>query len=343
VWDVLDHGITARRQPLIYAISTEGDAASGIFADQVHYLQQILDGTHQDESYFGIYYGLDPEDDWTLEESWIKANPNWDVSVSPREMRDKFREAKQLPAAQTTFLTKRLNVRVGAGSAYFNMLAWRELCCDVSLKIEDFRGLPCIVTVDLASKSDLAAWVATFRRGGHYYAFGRYYIPESAIEPGRPNYDFYRGWRTQELLTVTDGARTNYEVIEQDLLQFRDIYKPQRVGVDPNYNAEQFRQHMEAAGVPIIEIPHTVLQFSEPMKDLASLIPEGRIHSNGDPIMTWAMSNVIAKVDAKGNVYPRKAREENKIDPAVMLIAGMSQWLRFEAPRQSIYATMNCI
>ncbi len=329
VWDVIDNGITARTQPLIFAISTEGDASAGIFVDQVKYAQTILDKQHEDDSYFAIYYGLDVEDDWQAEASWIKANPNWDVSVSPREMRDKYREATQLPSAQATFLTKRLNVRVGAGAAYFNMLAWRTICKDESLRIEDFAGQPCIVTIDLASKSDLSTAIRVFRRAGHFYVFGSYYLPDAAVEPGMPNHEFYRAWRIKELLTVTQGPRTDYEWIERDVIAFHEEYRPQRIGGDPNYNAEQFRQHMEAAGITFVEIPHSVKQFSEPMKDLAALIVAGRIHHNGDPILDWAIGNVTAKTDVKGNVYPRKDHPDKKIDPAVALIANMSEQARF--------------
>lgn len=328
VWDVIDNGITARQQPLIFAISTEGDRSEGIFVDQVKYVQEILAGNHEDESYFGIYYGLDPEDDWRLESSWIKANPNWGISVSPREMADKFREAEQLPSAQTTFLTKRLNVRVGAGNAYFNMLAWRSLCADESLRIEDLRGTPCYVTVDLASKSDLTAVMIAFRKSGHYYVFGRYFLPEGALEKGRPNSEFYRSWQIEERLTVTQGPSTDYATVEQAVQDWWALYKPYHVGVDPGYNAEQFRQNMEKAGLRIIEVSHNVMQFSEPMKFLASMLPAGRIHHNGDPVLSWAMGNVTARVDAKDNVYPRKAHPDNKIDPAVSLIANLSLWAR---------------
>lgn len=336
VWDVIDNGITARTQPLIFAISTEGDASAGIFVDQVKYAQTILDGQHQDDSYFAIYYGLDIEDDWTLESSWKKANPNWDVSVSPREMRDKFREAEQLPSAQATFLTKRLNVRVGAGQAYFNMLAWRQFCKDESLRIEDFQGEPCIVTIDLASKSDLTCAIKVFRRAGHFYVFGSYYLPDAAVESGMPNHELYRVWRIKEVLTVTEGPRTDYAHLEQELLKFHEEYRPERIGGDPNYNAEQFRQHMEASGLNFVEIPHSVKQFSEPMKDLAALIVAGRIHHNGDPILDWALGNVTAKTDVKGNVYPRKDHPDKKIDPAVALIANMSEQARF-ADEPSMY------
>lgn len=329
VWDVIDNGITARSQPLIFAISTEGDASAGIFVDQVKYAQAILDKQHEDESYFAIYYGLDVEDDWQAESSWEKANPNWGVSVSPREMRDKYREATQLPSAQATFLTKRLNVRVGAGAAYFNMLAWRQLCKDESLRIEDFRGEPCIVTIDLASKKDLTVAVKVFKRGGDYYVFGSYYLPDAAVEPGMPNHEFYRAWRIKNLLTVTPGPRTDYGQFERDIIDFCEEYKPHRIGGDPSYNGEHFRQNMDAAGITFVEINHNPKTFTEPMKDLAALIVAGRIHHNGDPILDWAMGNVTSKANYKGEDFPRKPHPDSKIDPAVALIANMSEQARF--------------
>ena len=48
---------------------------------------------------------------------------------------------------------------------------------------------------------------------------------------------------------------------------------------------------------------------------------------DGDPAMTWMLSNVVAKPDAKDNVYPRKERPENKIDGPVALIMAMGRML----------------
>jgi phage terminase large subunit-like protein len=41
--------------------------------------------------------------------------------------------------------------------------------------------------------------------------------------------------------------------------------------------------------------------------------------------MTWMISNVVAKTDAKDNVYPRKERDENKIDGVIALIMALSR------------------
>jgi len=42
------------------------------------------------------------------------------------------------------------------------------------------------------------------------------------------------------------------------------------------------------------------------------------------------MSNVIAKVDAKDNIYPRKQKPENKIDGVVALIMAVGRLMVVE-------------
>lgn len=41
--------------------------------------------------------------------------------------------------------------------------------------------------------------------------------------------------------------------------------------------------------------------------------------------MGWMASNVVAHLDAKDNIYPRKERPENKIDGIVALIMAISR------------------
>jgi phage terminase large subunit-like protein len=337
VWDVINIARGSRRQSLLLAITTAGENKAGVCYEQHNYTEQILRGRHEDDSYFGVVYTLDPEDDWTTVESARKANPNYGVSVLPDDIEMMCRQARANADSQNTYLTKRLNLWVSVGTAYFNMLAWERLCKDDKLRLEDFTAEPCIFTLDLATKRDLTTRVAVFRRGERYYVFGKHYLPSDSLEPGRPNYDFYRGWARDGWLTLTEGNITDYDFVERDLREDSAAYRPLQVGVDPNYNAGHLTTRMLDAGLPMIEVAHNVMQFSEPMKQLEALIVSGRIKHCGDPVLTWAMGNVVAKVDVKGNVYPRRTREENKIDPAVSLIANISLHMRFLS-QDSVYA-----
>jgi phage terminase large subunit-like protein len=51
----------------------------------------------------------------------------------------------------------------------------------------------------------------------------------------------------------------------------------------------------------------------------------GRFHHVGCPAFEWMVSNVVAHVDKKDNVFPNKQTSKNKIDGAVALIMAMNR------------------
>ena len=70
----------------------------------------------------------------------------------------------------------------------------------------------------------------------------------------------------------------------------------------------------------MIEFRATTQNFSEPTKELDAAMRSGRLRHDENPVLEWCISNVVGRYDARGNVYPRKEREENKIDGAIALI-----------------------
>lgn len=321
VYDVLDTATGARDQSLLFSITTAGSDRAGICYEQRTYVTKLLDGLFDDDAYFGLIYTIDDGDDWTDPTVWRKANPNWGVSVLADDFERAAREAMNKPSAQNNFLTKRLNVWVNADTAWMDMRAW-DRCANPGLRIEDFEGQDCIAAYDLASKVDIAAQIRLYKRGQKIVIFGRYYLPEAAVEDGRNSQ--YSGWARSGWLTVTDGNVVDYDRIEHDLLEDAGRYRLVEVPFDP-FQAMQFSQRMQAQGLPMVEMRPTVLNFSEPMKELEKLVLEGKLEHNGDPVLAWMVSNVVCHRDAKDNIYPRKERDENKIDGVVAAIMALGR------------------
>lgn len=73
----------------------------------------------------------------------------------------------------------------------------------------------------------------------------------------------------------------------------------------------------------MVEYRNTVQNFSDPMKSLEALVQDKRVNHDGNPVLRWMMGNVVAKLDAKDNIFPRKERYENKIDGVVALIMAL--------------------
>lgn len=337
IWDVLETATGAREQPLIWAITTAGFNRAGICYEQRAYVVKQLERTAAeiDETYFGIIFTLDEGDDWTDPKSWAKANPNWGVSVSPEDIENKARKAMEMASATNNFLTKHLNVWVNADTAWMDMQAW-ERCEERSLTLADFDASECIAGLDLASKVDVAANVRVFRREidgeDHFWVFPRFYVPEEAASSGANSH--YAGWARGGHMTLTPGNVTDFAYIEDDLRSDACRFDLAEVLYDP-WQAVYLATRLMAEGLNMVEYRQTVQNMSEPMKMLEALVLSGRLHHDGNPVMTWMMSNVVAHLDAKENIYPRKEFPENKIDGPVALIMALGRALGGESDNAS--------
>jgi phage terminase large subunit-like protein len=327
VYDVVETGTGKRDNSLLWVITTAGSNRAGICYEVRTFVTKLLDGVFEDDSQFGIIYGLDDGDDWTAESALIKANPNWDISVKPEVLLPLQAKAMQLPSAVNNFKTKHLNEWVNADTAWMDMRAW-DACADSTLDIEAFIGQPCWIGLDLASKTDIAALVLVFPHpeiADAYAVFGKYYLPEDTVSSaGNSQYD---GWMRTGRLTVTPGNVIDFGWIEADLLEMASRFEVQAVAFDP-FQATQLSTRMLSEGLPMIEVRPTVLNFSEPMKTLEALVLQKKLAHDSDPVLTWMASNVVAHLDVKDNIYPRKERAENKIDGIVALIMALSRAIK---------------
>ena len=335
VYDVVETGTGKRDNSLLWVITTAGSNRSGICYEMRTFVNRLLEGLFDDDSQFGIIYGLDDNDDWTSEAALIKANPNWNVSVRPEVLLPLQAKAMQMPSAANNFKTKHLNEWVNADTAWMDMRAW-DACADETLSEDDFVGEPCYIGLDLASKVDIAAKAKVFQREGKFYVFMTHYLPDSAVDDGRNSQ--YSGWARQGLLTVTPGNVTDFDQIEAELVADASRFEVREVPFDP-FQATQLSSHLIAQGLPMVEMRPTVLNFSEPMKQLEALVLQRRLVHDGDPILAWMISNVVCHRDAKDNIYPRKEREENKIDGVVALIMALGRQMAHDSMSNTVIDT----
>ena len=325
LYDTMKTGMGARSQPLLLVITTSGSDISGpCYQHQVE-LQKVLEGVIEDDQRFGIIYTIDDTDDWTSELALLKANPNFGISVDGDFLRGQQRDAIDNPRKQNTFKTKHLNVWVAAASPWIN-LHKLKLAGDASLDLEQFRGETCYDGLDLASKIDIASRVKVFRREidgrTHWYAISRNYVPQSAVED--PSKAHYQGWVHQGYMTATVGNMINLKQIEEDLVADSEKCVVAEVAMDA-WGAREMMPSLAEQGFTVVDVPMQVRHLSEPMKEIQALIEDGRFHHDDNPAFVWMMSNVEVYPDRNDNIFPRKQREENKIDAAVALIVAMAR------------------
>lgn len=357
VYDVIDTARGAREQSLLWNITTAGTDRSGICYERRTHLTKILDRVVEDPSVFGIIYSIDDNDDPFVEASWAKANPNWGVSVLRDDMEAAARKAEAMPSALNNFLTKRLNVWVSGESPWMDMRAW-DRCADPALRdLSAFagQGIKVWCGLDLAQKKDFAALAVVFEYDflvqgpdGVYVpqrkwaVCTRLYLNELAIqESGNAHLS---GWARQGYVKVTDGDITDFDVVADDLRAICRDFDVQEIAFDPALSM-YFAGKLIEEGLPLVEITQRAMFFTPPLIQVENLVLEKKLAHDGNPVMTWMVSNLVVKVSKFNELRsPTKERPENKIDGPMAMLMALGRALAIEqtdiiGPEFSLLAT----
>jgi phage terminase large subunit-like protein len=337
--DTMISGMGAREQPLLVIITTAGTDLASPCHDKHREVQKLLEGTVENDECFAIIYGIDEGDDWASPKAIRKANPNLGVSVDEEFLLAQQRQAVLNPAYQNRFRTKHLDEWCGASVAGINMQHWK-LAADPSLSLEQFAGEECVLALDLASKIDICARMLLFKRtesgGDHYFAFGRFWLPEDTIDEARSNQQAYRKWVAQGHLVATEGAEIDFEVVREDAKACRSRFQIREVVYDP-WRATQLAHQLAKDGAAVVEMPQTAKNMGAAFDELLSALKGGRFHHDGNPVLEWMASNVIARTAMKGVTVPGKDKPEQKIDGVVAACMCLSRAMAGE-PESEVQA-----
>ncbi|SUD80268.1 terminase large subunit [Pseudomonas putida] len=334
-YDTMLTGMGARRQPLMFIITTAGANIEGPCYDKRRQVIEMLNGSVPDDELFGYIWTLDEGDDWTDPKNLAKANPCMGVSVFQEYLESQLARAMRSARFTNTFKTKHLNLWVSAKAGFFNMESWKA-CEDTTLTLEQFEGQEWVPGFDLARKLDMNSRARLFWReiDGkiHYYSVApAFWVPEdTAFDPDNKRMsERFQAWINTGHLTTTPGAEVDYREILEDTKEANQLAPIRESPIDP-HGATGLSHDLDDEGFNPITVTQNYTNMSDPMKELEAAIEAGRFHHDGNPIMTWCISNVIGK-NLPGNddvVRPIKQGDDNKIDGAVALIMAIGSVLR---------------
>jgi len=336
--DTMISGMGSREQPLLLIITTAGADLASPCHDKHREVQKLLEGTLENDELFAVVYGIDEGDDWASPKVLRKANPNLGVSVDEEYLIAQQRQAVLNPAYQNRFRTKHLDCWCGAAVAGINMQHWK-LAADPSLSLDQFKGEDAVLSLDLASKIDICARMLLFKRqedgADHYYAFGRYWLPEDTIDEARVNQQAYRKWVAQGSLIATEGAENNFDVVREDAKECASRFQIREVVYDP-WRATQLAHQLAKDGATVVEMPQTAKNMGAAFDELLSALKGGRFHHDGNPVLEWMAANTIAKTAMKGVTVPGKEKPEQKIDGIVALCMALARAMAVQPEERDV-------
>lgn len=342
VVDVLETATGARRQPLIFEITTAGYDRQSICWEHHEYSRQVLENSIQDDSWFAFIAAADEEDEkehWADPGVWIKANPNYGISVKPDDLARKAVKAKHLPAAQNVFKRLHLNLWTQQSDRWIDVALWNENAGLVD--VADLDGRMCYGGLDLSSVSDLTAWVMVFPHEDDPEALdilARFWCPAAKLTDDGNRYQAqYQAWARDGWLQTTPGDAVDYGFVKKQILEDAGRYQLVDLNIDRLFQAYGVSQELQDEGLTVYGMGQGFMSFAPLTKEFEKRLLLKKLHHGGNPILTWMADNVAVEQDAAGNLKPNKAESQGRIDGIVALLMALDRCMRKEKPRRSVY------
>ena len=342
--DVMETATGARRQPVIYLITTFGDDPVSPWGDQNDYSNKILEGVLIDESFFVFTAHADPEDPWDSPETARKANPNYGISVSPEDLAAKVLKAKGIPSAAATYKQKHLNLLVNASNPCLGIDGWRK--GQSRWTPQGMEHESCFVGIDLASKIDLCCLSFVFPPTvgrPQWRLWQHIWTPaDTLVDRAHRDRAPYDVWRDQGWLMATPGTQIDHQLLRGVIRDHRKLFDIERIGFDPWHADTLISQLINEDGFSeeqVLAVPQTYAGMSSACLKMQAEILAGNVDARGCPVTAWSVSNVVANVDGKDNLMFAKGKSRGRIDPVIAPTIGMALAIRMPVVPKSVYLT----
>ena len=341
LFEVLTQGSTAaRKQPIIFVITTAGDNEHSVCYEQYQYAKKVKNGIIKNPYYLPIIYEMDEDDEWENPKNWKKANPSLDVTISTKGMKNEFNMAMEIPSLEMPFRQLRLNQWIfGKINKWIKYEHWTACKKEFDLKL--LQDMNCFGGLDLASVNDLVSFCLTFPIEGFYYIHPFFWIPEDNLkERVRRDKVPYDVWAKKGFIKITQGNVCDYDVIENDIIELQEIFNIKQINFD-RWNAHQIVTHLDNEGFNMVGFGQGFVSMSPPTKELINLTLQKKLIHNNE-VLDWNASNMVLKTDPAGNMKPDKEKSSEKIDGMVALIMSLDASIR-NAQAKSVYESRGLI
>jgi toxin secretion/phage lysis holin len=185
IYDVLQSGMVARKEPLMFVITTAGFDLSRPCFTEYEYVCRILDPDDdiENDDYFAIICELDEGDDIKDESNWIKANPLVATYEEGLEsIQSDLKTALDVPEKMRAFMTKTMNIWVDMKvGGYIPASKWK------ACKLNEFEitGRDVYIGIDLSKRIDLTSAGFDFPTENGHHVMQHSFMPEEALAERR--------------------------------------------------------------------------------------------------------------------------------------------------------------
>ena len=302
LWNVMQLGAAARREPILLGITTAGSRTDNLGRDSLCFRlyqhgKRVASGEVDDPSFFFAWWEpkAGAEADHTDPSVWREGNPGFGDLNSVEDFESTLRRT---PEAE--FRTKRTNVWVVGSQAALPHGTWAKLAEDRPFDPD----VPVVLMADGSWNGDSTGVVAiTVEERPRMWVVGLWEKPADSVEWRVPVADVEQ--------TLRDAARS-MNVVE--------------IGMDP-YRWQRSMQVLEDEGLPMAEFPMaSVERMVKAWKLFYDSVLDETFSHDGDPRLARHVESMVLKFDARGARPTKESKASTRhIDLGVCAVAGLDR------------------
>lgn len=318
LYEALETATAAQDEPLSIIISTQAPTD----ADLLSVLIDDAVAGHDPRVVVSLHTAP-PELDPFGDEAIKAANPAFGDFQNADEVRAMAADAKRIPSREPDYRNLVLNQRVEMRSPFVSHGLWKS--CQSDRPLPDFTDLTVFGGLDLSEVKDLTSLELVAESEGRYFVRSKFWLPADGLRErsarDRVPYDL---WASQGFLTLCPGKSVNYEFVAGEIVELFREMDIAAIGFD-RWNWRHFKPWLEKVGASEAEIGRFV-EFGQGFQDMSpalrafeSAILDGKLHHDGNSLLTMCAANAVVQSDPAGNRKLSKSRSHGRIDGMVAL------------------------
>ena len=319
--DALETAVGARKQPLVIHLTTADYNRDSPCNRKHDRASKVRDGITPDPTFLPVIYEARQDEDWKLESTWRKANPNFGVSVDEAHFRREIQTALDYPTEEARVRRLYLNQKTDTSQFWLSSEDWAK--GNGKIDHDKLLGRECFCGLDLSSTSDLTAFVMVFPGETCVDVLCKFWIPRKKGEkPQSRDKVPYRDWVRDGWIAYAGDDAIDQDVIVEDIKSLSAIYDFRKIGFD-DWNKGMVPTHLSGFGLTMVNFGQGYKSMSAPSKLLERLVLTGQLRHGSNPVLNWNSRNVMIDLDAAANIKPNKQKSTGRIDGIVSLIMAL--------------------